>query len=187
MHCISYYIESSPYLNTCIAYLNTLSRFHISLHWTDTTRLGSNLGSQSESSNTSPESSTYQNRVLRHPRALGYGWRTFSALGLSWLAIAYLNTLGSSTPPASSAHTLTLTTDKEMIPTQSQSHPSVCGFYTIFAAFHLFRLCWEDNTGVQNFIVLFYKYSYVLFNHFSCRFAVYTRYLCKYIFSELLF
>ena len=55
--------------------------------------------SQSESSITSLESSANQNRplhhpsrVLRHPRALGYGGGPFSALGSSRLAIAYLNT-----------------------------------------------------------------------------------------------
>ena len=51
-----------------------------------------NSVSQSESSNTSTESSANQNRVLRHPRALGYGWRPFSALGLTRLAIAFFNT-----------------------------------------------------------------------------------------------
>ena len=28
---------------------------------------------------------------------------------------------------------------EQMMPEQLQSHPSVCGFYTIYAAFHLFR------------------------------------------------
>ena len=27
---------------------------------------------------------------------------------------------------------------KQMVPARLQSHPSVCGFYTIYAAFHLF-------------------------------------------------
>ena len=65
-----------PYLNTCIAYLNTLSQLHISpdssrqhprLHILIHCRLGNTLGSQSQSSITSPESSANQNRVLRNP------------------------------------------------------------------------------------------------------------------------
>ena len=118
---------SAPYPNTCITYLNTLTRLHILLHWTDTTRQPirieiprlsaanqnrdpSALGSQSESSITSPESSANQNRVLRHPRAFGYGGGRFSALGSSRLAIAYLDTWRPPTPPPPttwSAHTLT--------------------------------------------------------------------------------
>ena len=120
---------SAPYLNTLPTRLgNTLgSRLHILIHCrfgsqSESSTLGSRQNrtlrqpsrqpirieyyvtrvvSQSESSITSPESS------LRHPRALGSGWRPFSALGSSRLAIAYLNTLGSSPPLCSSAHTLT--------------------------------------------------------------------------------
>ena len=33
-----------------------------------------------------------------------------------------------------------------MIPEPLQSHPSVCGFYTIYAAFHLFKFRQEENT-----------------------------------------
>ena len=40
----------------------------------------------------SPELSASRNRVLRHPRALGYGRGPFSALASSRLAIAYVNT-----------------------------------------------------------------------------------------------
>ena len=58
------------------------------------------LGSHSNSSITSTESSANQNRVLRHPRALGLGGGPFSALGSSRLAIAYLNTWGPPPPPS---------------------------------------------------------------------------------------
>ena len=51
-----------------------------------------NFVSQSESSFRSPESSANQNRVLRHPRALGSGGGPVLVLGSSRLAIAYLNT-----------------------------------------------------------------------------------------------
>ena len=115
---------SAPYLNTCITYLNTLSRLvpdssrqqprlHIFPDSATKTTLGktehyvNRVVSQSESSITSPESSANQNRALRHPRALGSGWRPFSALGSSRLAIAYLKTLGSS-PPCADQLTLLL-------------------------------------------------------------------------------
>ena len=35
---------------------------------------------------------------------------------------------------------------KQMMPATLQSHPSVCGFYTIYAAFHLFKFQQEEIT-----------------------------------------
>ena len=74
-----------PYLNTCIAYLNTLSRLSapylsrlVSAPYPNT--LPTRLGSQSESSITSPESSANQNRVLRNP-SRHYVTRELSARG----------------------------------------------------------------------------------------------------------
>ena len=123
---------SAPYLKTCIAYLNTWSRLSArptrlepesaanqnrarkkpsnfvsqpelstekTIHFRQPIRIEYYITrdvSQSESSITSS---------LRHPRALGSGWRPFSALGFSRLAIAYLNTLGS---PGPLPHQLTL-------------------------------------------------------------------------------
>ena len=43
---------------------------------------------------------------------------------------------------------------KQMIPATLQSHPSVCGFYTIYAAFHLFKFRQEEITGVHDVNVL---------------------------------
>ena len=43
---------------------------------------------------------------------------------------------------------------KQMMPSPLQSHPSVCGFYTIYAAFHLFKFQQEEVTRVQNVNVL---------------------------------
>ena len=72
---------SAPYLNTCITYLNTSTRlsppYLNTLNRHDSSRQPIRIehprtvGSQSESSITSPESSANQNRALRHPRALG--------------------------------------------------------------------------------------------------------------------
>ena len=39
---------------------------------------------------------------------------------------------------------------KQMMPATLQSHPSVCGFYTIYAAFHLFKFRQEEITGVHD-------------------------------------
>ena len=41
-----------------------------------------------------------------------------------------------------------------MKPAQLQSHPSICGFYTIYVALHLFTFCREKINGVEDFIVL---------------------------------
>ena len=38
---------------------------------------------------------------------------------------------------------------EQMLPEPLQSHPSVCGFYTIYAAFHLFKFRQEVFTGVH--------------------------------------
>ena len=37
-----------------------------------------------------------------------------------------------------------------MMPALLQSHPSVCGFYTINATFHLFKFRQEKITGVHD-------------------------------------
>ena len=86
MHHLSQYIDSAPNLNT----LN---------------RLGNQSDPSAANQNRAPESSANQNRLLRHPRALGYGGGPFSALGSSRPAIAYLNTCG---PPPPSHDQLTL-------------------------------------------------------------------------------
>ena len=39
---------------------------------------------------------------------------------------------------------------KQMMPAPLQSHPSVCGFYTIYAAFHLFKIQQKQITGVHD-------------------------------------
>ena len=43
---------------------------------------------------------------------------------------------------------------EQMMPEPLQSHPSVCGFYTIHAAFHLFNFRQEEITGVHDVNVL---------------------------------
>ena len=48
-----------------------------------------------------------------------------------------------------------------MIPEPLQSHHSVCGFYTIFAAFHLFKFRQEEITGVHDVNALSFKSNYM--------------------------
>ena len=43
---------------------------------------------------------------------------------------------------------------KQMMPALLQSHPSVCGFYTIYAPFHLFNFQRKEITGVHDVNVL---------------------------------
>ena len=43
---------------------------------------------------------------------------------------------------------------KQMMPAPLQSHPSVCSFYTKYAAFHLFKFQQKEITGVHDVNVL---------------------------------
>ena len=54
---------------------------------------------------------------------------------------------------------------KQMMPAPLQSHPSVCGFYTIYAAFHPFKFRHEEITGVHDVNVLSFisHYMYALY------------------------
>ena len=45
--------------------------------------------------------------------------------------------------------------DSQMVRTRLQDHPSVCGSYTIYAAFHFFKFQQEEITGVHDVYVLF--------------------------------
>ena len=49
----------------------------------------------------------------------------------------------------------------QMLPEQLQSHPSVCCFYTIYAAFHLLQFRQEEITGVHAVNVLSFISNYV--------------------------
>ena len=50
---------------------------------------------------------------------------------------------------------------KQMMPAPLQSHPSVCGFHTINAAFHLFKFQQEEITGVHHVNVLAFISNYM--------------------------
>ena len=50
---------------------------------------------------------------------------------------------------------------EQMMPDPLQSHPNVCGFYTIYAAFHFLKFRLEEITGVHDVIVLSFLSSYM--------------------------
>ena len=50
---------------------------------------------------------------------------------------------------------------EKMMPEPLQSHPSVCGFYTIYAAFHLFKFRQEETTEVHDVNVLSFISNYM--------------------------
>ena len=50
---------------------------------------------------------------------------------------------------------------EQMMPEPLQSHPSVCGFYTIYAAFHFFKIRQEEITGVHDVNLLSFKSNYM--------------------------
>ena len=50
---------------------------------------------------------------------------------------------------------------EQMMPDPLQSHPSVCGFYTTYAAFQLFKFRQEEITGVHDVNVLSFISNYM--------------------------
>ena len=50
---------------------------------------------------------------------------------------------------------------EQMMPEPLQSHPSNWGFYTIYAAFHLFKFRQEEITGVHDVNVLSFINNYM--------------------------
>ena len=50
---------------------------------------------------------------------------------------------------------------KQMMPAPVQSHPSVCGFFTIYAAFHLFKFQQEEITEVHNVVVFSFPSNFI--------------------------
>ena len=50
---------------------------------------------------------------------------------------------------------------EQMMPDPLQSHPSVCGSYTKYAAFRLFKFRQEEITGVHDANVLYFISNYM--------------------------
>ena len=62
---------------------------------------------------------------------------------------------------------------KQMTPAPIQSHPSVCGFYTINAAFHLFKFRQEEITGVHDVNVLSFIINYMYSLYVNVQFILF--------------
>ena len=56
---------------------------------------------------------------------------------------------------------------EQMIPEPLQSHPSVCGFYTIYAAVRLFKFRQEEIKRVHDVNVLTFIGNYMFVSNFS--------------------
>ena len=56
---------------------------------------------------------------------------------------------------------------EQMMPEPLHSHPTVWGFYTIYAAFHLFKFGQEEITGVHDVKVISFISNYISFSNFS--------------------
>ena len=50
---------------------------------------------------------------------------------------------------------------QKMVPVKLQSHPSVCGFYAIYSAFHLLKFQQEQLTGVHDVNVVSFISNYM--------------------------
>ena len=50
---------------------------------------------------------------------------------------------------------------EQMMPEPLQPHPSVCGFYKIYAAFHLFKIRQKEITGVHDVNVISFISEYM--------------------------
>ena len=59
---------------------------------------------------------------------------------------------------------------KQMMPARLQSHPSVWGFQTIYAAFHLFKFQQEQITGVHDVNVLSFISNYLFSSYVNVQF-----------------
>ena len=91
---------------------------------------------------------------------------------------------------------------KQLMPAPLQSHPSVCGFYTIYAAFHLFKFRQEEITGghdvnvisfisnsmlslyvnlhiISAFISCFCAFLYILITFFKLSHNLFTKHQIK--------
>ena len=74
-----------------------------------------------------------------------------------------------------------------MMPEPLQSRPSACGFYTIFAAFLLFKSRQEEITGVHDVNVLSFISNYMSFFNFSYVNVHVIQCLCYYLYSLITF
>ena len=72
---------------------------------------------------------------------------------------------------------------EQLMPEPLQSHPNVCDFYTIYAAFNLFKIRQEEITGVHDVNVLSSKSNFVHFFSFSHVNVQVIQCLCQYLYN----
>ena len=61
---------------------------------------------------------------------------------------------------------------KQMMPAPLQSHPSLCGIYTKYAAFHLFKFRQEESKGVHDVNVPSFICNYMLSLYINVQFII---------------
>ena len=76
---------------------------------------------------------------------------------------------------------------EQMKPEPLQSHASVCGFYTIYATFHLFKFRRKESTGVHDVNVLSFIKNHMYFFSFSIVNMQLIQCLCKYLYTLINF
>ena len=85
--------------------------------------------------------------------------------GEHWLFIANsCQLLYFAQSPGREKHSFLKQQYEQMMPEPLPSHPSVCGFYTIYSALHLFKFRREENTGVHDANVLSFLSNYMYFS-----------------------
>ena len=72
----------------------------------------------------------------------------------------------------------------QMVRTRLQDHPSVCGFYTICATFHLFKFQQKERKGLYDVNVLSFISSFMQLITIYCKRSIYTLYLFNFIHSN---
>ena len=70
---------------------------------------------------------------------------------------------------------------EQMMPEPQQSHPSVCSFYTMYAAFPLFKFREEEITGVHDVNVFSFISNYMSFFSFSNKNVQVIQGLCYFL------
>ena len=84
-----------------------------------------------------------------------------SMLGEHWIMIANSRQkLYFADSPGHKGYSFLMRQYEQMMPEPLQYHPSVCGFYTIYAAFHLLNLR-QEITGVQDVNLLSFISNYM--------------------------
>ena len=82
--------------------------------------------------------------------------------GEHWIMIAnFRNELNFADSLGCKGHSFLKQHYKQRMPAPLQSHPSVCGFYTIYSSFQLFKFQQEEITGVHYVIVLSFISNYM--------------------------